>query len=188
MVKIAIVYHSGFGHTQVQAKRVHKGASSVAGVEAQLFMVQDLNQDASPLNGFDAIIFGSPTYMGSVSAPFKTFMDTSSKQWFGKDWKDKIAAGFTNSHSLSGDKLNTLVTLAVFAAQHGMIWVGQAEPNGSPDGKPGEASAVNRVGSALGAMAQSENAAPDVTPPEGDLLTAELLGVRVAQITKQFKS
>ncbi len=42
----------------------------------------------------------------------------------GPRWSDKLAAGFTNSKTMSGDKLNTLFDLAAFAAQHGMIWVG----------------------------------------------------------------
>jgi len=181
MTVVAVIYHSGFGHTEVQAKHIGRGAASVSGTVTRLIKVEDIIEDMESLRDVDAMIFGSPTYMGSVSAPFKAFMDASAKIWFAKGWKDKIAAGFTNSHSLSGDKLNTLIQLAVFAAQHGMIWVGQAEANGSPDGEPGKADAINRIGSTLGAMAQSENDAPDVTPPSGDLLTAELLGKRVAE-------
>jgi len=44
--------------------------------------------------------------------------------WLEQRWKDKIAAGFTNSASQSGDKLSTLLQLTVFAMQMGMIWVG----------------------------------------------------------------
>ena len=139
------------------------------------------------LNEYDAIIFGSPTYMGSVSAPFKAFMDASSKVWFSQGWKDKVSAGFTNSHSLSGDKLNTLFQLTIFAVQHGMIWVGQGEMNGSPDGEAGKPDAINRLGSMLGVMAQSENESPEVTPPSGDLKTAELLGKRVAVVTQKLR-
>jgi multimeric flavodoxin WrbA len=87
-------------------------------------------------------------------------------------WKDKIAAGFTNSGSPSGDKLNTLFQLSVLAAQHGMIWVGQTEVN---DGK------INRIGSFLGLMAQSDNAPADQTPPPQDLETARRFGARVAK-------
>ncbi len=186
MTKIAIVYHSGYGHTEVQAQHVLKGAQSVPGVTASLITAEAATADLDQLADADAIIFGSPTYMGSVSAPFKAFMDASSGVWFGRGWKDKIAAGFTNSYSMSGDKLNTLIQMAVFAAQHGMIWVGQGEMNASPEGKPGDANAINRMGSTLGAMAQSENASPEVTPPAGDLKTAELLGIRVAEVTKRF--
>ena len=114
-LKFGITYHSGFGHTEVQAKHVQKGAASVSGVECDLFKTDELREDIQKLNDYKAIIFGSPTYMGSVFADFKAFMDASSKLWFNQGWKDKIAAGFTNSHSLSGDKLNTLVQMAIFA-------------------------------------------------------------------------
>lgn len=187
MTKIAIVYHSGFGHTEKQAQHVLKGVEQVAGASGALVKAEAATETPEMLNEFDGIIFGSPTYMGSVSAPFKGFMDATSKLWFESKWQDKTAAGFTNSHSLSGDKLNTLFQLAVFAAQHGMIWVGQAEKNGSPAGEPGKAEVVNRMGSTLGAMAQSENASADVTPPSGDLRTAELLGKRVAEITTRLQ-
>jgi len=183
MVVIAIVYHSGYGHTEVQAEHVRKGAASVKGVETLFIKAEDAINNLEQLENADAIIFGSPTYMGSVSAKFKEFMEVSSSIWFKQRWKDKVAAGFTNSHSLSGDKLNSLMQMAVFASQHGMIWVGQAELNQSPDGEPGKADAINRIGSFLGAMAQSENDTPEVTPPSGDLKTAELLGERVANIT-----
>lgn len=186
MSKVAVVYHSGYGHTEVQAKAVRNGVSQVDGVSVDLFKVEDVTENPGRLNDFDGIIFGSPTYMGSVSAPFKAFMDASSRIWFERGWKDKVAAGFTNSHSLSGDKLNSLIQMTVFAAQHGMIWVSQSEMNGSPDGEPGKSDAVNRMGGMLGAMAQSENDSPEVTPPSGDLKTAELLGKRVAEIAKKL--
>ncbi len=186
MKKIAIVYHSGYGHTEVQAKKVLEGAKSVNEISAEIFKAEDLTSAPEKLNDFDAIIFGSPTYMGSLSAPFKAFMEATSKLWFKQEWKNKIAAGFTNSHSLSGDKLNSLIQLAVFSAQHAMIWVGQSELNQSPEGEAGKNDAVNRIGSFLGAMAQSENAPPEKTPPSGDLETAKLLGIRVAEITKRF--
>lgn len=52
-------------------------------------------------------MFGSPTYNGMPSAWFKQFMADSAVVWRTLGWKDKIAAGFTNSASQSGDKLNT---------------------------------------------------------------------------------
>ena len=186
MTLVAIAYHSGFGHTKKVAEFVEQGASSVEGIQTRLINVEEITDKPESLNDADAIIFGTPTYMGSVSAPFKAFMDASSKVWFAQGWKDKVAAGFTNSHSMSGDKLNTLIQLTVFSAQHGMIWVGQGESNGSPEGEPGKSDAINRIGSYLGAMAQSENASSDVTPPEGDLETAKRLGQRVAEITKRL--
>ncbi len=179
--KIAVVYHSGFGHTKVQAEAVARGAAAVPGAEAILIPVEEAEARAAEFDAADAIVFGAPTYMGSVSAPFKAFMDWSSKVWFTQGWKDKLAAGFTNSASQSGDKLNSLIQLAVFAAQHGMVWVsvGLMPGNNSSKGSPED---LNRIGSYLGAMAQSNaDEGPDKGPSRSDLATAEHLGRRVAE-------
>jgi multimeric flavodoxin WrbA len=182
MANIAVVYHSGYGHTERQARAVADGAAGVAGVTQRLIPVDQIEQHWDALANADAIIFGTPTYMGGVSAPFKAFMDASSKVWMEQKWKDKIAAGFTNSASQSGDKLNTLIQLSVFAAQHGMHWVnlGLMPGNNSSQGSPED---LNRLGGFLGAMAQSNaDAAPDVAPSAADLRTAAHLGRRVAEM------
>lgn len=181
MPSIAIVYHSGYGHTAAVAKSVAAGAGSVAGVQVHLVPVEEVDAKADVLNGADAIIFGSPTYMGSVSAKFKEFMDWSSKIWYERGWSDKLAAAFTVSASQSGDKLNTLVQIAIFAAQHGMIWVGNNLLPGNNNSK-GSVEDINRLGSFLGAMAQANaDQGADVAPLPSDHKTAEILGARVAQ-------
>src|SRR5258708_4855102 len=124
MARIVIVYHSTYGHTAVQAEAVARGARGISGATVKLVKVEDVEQHWQEFAAADAIIFGAPTYMGSASAAFKTFMDASSKAWGAGDWKDKLAAGFTNSASQSGDKLNTLQQLAVFAAHHATAPVG----------------------------------------------------------------
>ena len=183
MKKIAIIYHTGFGHTKIQAEHVLQGLNKVTHIEAKIFTINEAIDKIDTLELYDALIFGSPTYMGSVSAQFKEFMDKSSTIWFARKWQNKIAAAFTNSHSMSGDKLNSLMQLNIFAMQHGMIWVGQAELNTSPEGDAGNSIAINRLGSFLGAMAQTEN---NLEISQGDLLTAEKLGIRVAEITKKL--
>lgn len=187
MTKIAVVYHSGQGRTQRQAEAVAEGAASVAGVEVRLFNVLASEEfPFSELATVDAIIFGAPTYMGSLSGPFKTFMDASSKVWFRRGWLNKIAAGFTNSGSQSGDKLSSLLQLVIFAAQHGMIWVGLDALAGNNTSK-GSPEDLNRLGSWVGAMAQShlDFAATDA-PPATDLRTAAALGKRVAEQSQRL--
>ncbi len=184
MVQIAVAYHSGYGHTAKQAEAVAKGVESVEGAKAVLVAVDKLGEDWDVLTKADGIIFGSPTYMGGVSAQFKTFMDASSKLWYGRAWKDKVAAGFTNSASQSGDKLSTLIQLAIFGAQHGMIWIGLDLLPGNNNSK-GSVEDLNRLGSFLGAMAQSNaDEGPEAGPIASDLKTAEHLGARVATQTK----
>src|SRR5579871_376565 len=184
MSKIAIVYHSGYGHTQRQAEAVAEGALA-AGAEAVLIRAEELQSpEQGPwreLNFADAIIFGSPTYMGAASGVFKSFMDSSSKVWAAFGWKDKIAAGFTNSASQSGDKLMTLQQLAIFAAQHGMIWTPLGLHPGNNSSK-GSTADLNRLGSFLGAMAQSNaDEGPEKGPIASDLATARVLGERIAK-------
>ena len=185
MKKVAVVYHSGFGHTERQAKAVLEGAAAVAGVTAQLVSVADAEKHWDDLAAADAIIFGAPTYMGSVSAGFKKFMDDSAKVWFASAWKDKLAAGFTNSASQSGDKLNSLVQLMVFANQHGMLWVSLGLMPGNNSSK-GSVNDLNRLGSFSGAMAQSNNDQGADAMLESDLKTAAHLGKRVAEAALRY--
>lgn len=193
MPKIAIAYHSGFGHTKVLAEAVASGAAARADVS--LVNVDDLPAPSresgyggqwSVLAEADAIIFGCPTYMGSVSAGFKQFMEKSSRIWHERGWKDKLAAGFTNSGSQSGDKLNTLTDLAIFGAQHGMLWVSLGLPPGNNSTK-GSVDDLNRLGSYLGAMAQSNSdQGPEDAPPQADRKTAAALGERIAKAAARW--
>ena len=189
MASVAIVYHSGFGHTKRLAEAVAKGAAG-AGAEAHVVSVEELGKDApawKTLDAADAIIFGAPTYMGSYSAQFKAFVDASAHKWVTQAWKDKVAAGFTNSGSLSGDKLNTLQSIFIFAMQQSMIWVGLGElPPHPKDPHGAKLEDVNRLGSFSGVMAASAQAGADVAPAEGDLKTGELLGARVARVAARL--
>jgi multimeric flavodoxin WrbA len=184
--RVAVVYHSGYGHTKILAEAVARGAGSVPGTEIALIPVEEAEARSGEIDAADAIVFGAPTYMGSVSGPFKTFMDWSSKAWFARQWSNKVAAGFTNSASQSGDKLNSLVQLAIFAAQHGVIWVGVDLLPGNNSSK-GSVDDLNRLGSFIGAMAQSNSdAPPELAPIESDRRTAEHLGRRVASLAARL--
>ncbi|MBK7814712.1 MAG: NAD(P)H-dependent oxidoreductase [Rhodocyclaceae bacterium] len=176
MSKIAVVFHSGYGHTQRMAEAVAEGAG------AQLIAIDAegniTDADWATLEAADAIVLGSPTYMGSVSWQFKKFADASSKAWFAQKWKDKLFAGFTNSASMNGDKVSTLHYLFTLAMQHGGLWVGPALLPANT--KAAQRNDINYLGSFSGAMAQSpSDASPDEMPP-GDLETAKLFGKRVA--------
>ena len=186
-VRVAIAYHSGYGHTAKQAAAVAAGARSVPDTEVALIDVHQItDQQWRLLDAADAIIFGAPTYMGGPSGIFKSFADATAGLWAEDRWKDKLAAGFTNSGHMHGDKLNTLIYFALFAAQHGMHWVNLGIKGGW-DRSTGSADDLNRLGSWLGAMAQSnKDEGADVAPPLSDLHTAEVLGRRVAIVARQF--
>ncbi|MEO9460365.1 MAG: flavodoxin family protein [Lentilitoribacter sp.] len=179
--KVIVIYHSGYGHTKVQAEAVLAGAQSIDGVETELIDAKEAASNLDRIDEADAVIFGSPTYMGTISAEFKAFMDASSSKWMQQGWKDKIAGGFTNSASQVGDKTGTLQALSVFAAQHGMVWVGLDLPPGN-NSSEGTDNSLNRMGASLGAMAQSlADQGPDVSPPDADQKTAHYYGARIAQ-------
>ena len=182
MKKVAVVFHSVTGTTEQMADAVIAGANSVAGVAGIKIAITSEDIDAgrysnqsimASLDDMDAIIFGSPTYMGGVTAQFKAFIDASSEQWFTRNWVDKLAAGFTIGNNINGDQLITLQYLQVLANQHGMLWVGMDEST------PGE---INRLGAFAGAVAHSV----DGHVHDIDLATSKYLGLRVANMVRRF--
>ncbi len=182
MAEVIVVYHSGYGHTKRMAQAVAEGAGATLlpiGAEGNL---PEGGWDT--LRTADAIIMGSPTYMGSVSWQFKKFADESSKPWFTQQWKDKVFAGFTNSATMNGDKLSTLHYMFTLAMQHSGIWVGTGlMPSNTKAAKRND---VNYVGSSSGAMAQSpSDSGPDEMLP-GDLETAKLFGKRVTDVAAKL--
>jgi NAD(P)H dehydrogenase (quinone) len=185
MSKIVIVYHSGYGHTKKAAEAVLAGTLG-AGADAKLIAVGELDDAGwAELDAADAIIFGAPTYMGGPSADFKRFADASSKPWFAQKWKDKIAAGFTNSATMNGDKFSTIQYLVTLAMQHSMIWVGLGMMPSNT--KAATRNDPNYVGGFTGLLTQSPaDASPEEAPPPGDLETAKEFGARVAAATARW--
>ena len=182
MSSIVIVFHSGYGHTKKVAEAVAEGSGgTLLAIDAEGNL---------PEGGWDllaaakTIVFGSPTYMGSVSWQFKKFADASSKAWFTSLWKDKLAAGFTNSASMNGDKLSTLHYLFTLSQQHGMFWVGTGMmPSNS---KAATRNDLNYVASSSGLMtATPSDASVDEMVP-GDIATARAFGARVAAATAKL--
>ncbi len=181
-INTAVVYHSGYEHTKRMAEAVAKGAAAtLIRIDAEGNILEN---EWETLDAADAIIFGSPTYMGGPSWQFKKFADASSKPWFAEKWKDKLFGGFTNSASINGDKLNTLQYFFLLAGQHGGLWVSLAMKPANV--KASKRDDPNRMGSYIAPMAQSDADAAPGEMSEGDLETARLYGVRVAEIASRF--
>lgn len=195
MSNLTIVYFSGSGKTHLMAEAIAEGATQVTGVKVELLrileeqIVKGVWEDPEileKLNQADAIVFGSPTYMGGVAGQFKLFIDAASEVWFKQEWKDKIAAGFTHGSCPSGDQQSTLLYLAINAAQHGMLWVNVGDlPSQYLDKHDG----VNRLGSFLGVTGQGTDLSTgediiDIDP--GDRLTAFRFGQRIAEATQRW--
>ena len=189
MTNVAIIYFSGYGHTAKLAEAIHAGAASAADTTATLYRI-DANGDLPPRPGRRSprptpIIYGSPTYMGGPAWQFKKFADASSKPWFTQAWKDKVAAGFTNSASINGDKFSTIEYFWTLSQQHGQFWVGTGlMPSNKKEHGPAD---INWTAGFGGALAISpSDASPDEAPRSGDLDTAKLHGKRVAEIAAKL--
>lgn len=186
-MNVAIVYHSVTGTTARLAEAVADGCHSVLEVTAALLRIEaaDIEQGRyhnrtviNAIDRADAVIFGSPTFMGSVSAQFKAFADATAGEYWGEQlWADKIAAGFTVGTGYCGDTLHSLHYLQILAAQQGMLWAG-LDLAGAGDRK-----APNRLGAQAGVIVRAVDGAIE-TP---DLHTAFYLGQRVARLVGRFR-
>ncbi len=184
-LRIGVVYHSVSGTTATLAEAVRRGASAITDVQTFSIPVQGRHIQAGRyentdtidrLSRADALIFGSPTFMGCVSAQFKAFADATSAHWAQQRWAGKFAAGFTIGTNLSGDQLNTIQYLNLFANQHGMLWVSLDIPGGI------DSHGLNRLGAQSGLIAHEV----DGRVHPADLATAEYLGRRVATLTRHM--
>jgi multimeric flavodoxin WrbA len=182
MAKVVVVFHSGYGHTVKQAQAVAQGAQAeLIAIDAEGNISE---QNWESLNAADAIVFGSPTYMGTVSWQFKKFADATSKAWFTQQWKDKVFGGFTNSATMNGDKQTTIQYFMTLAMQHSGVWVGTGLMPSNK--KSANRDDVNYVGAFSGAMMQtpSDAGVDEVNP--GDLETARLYGERILKMAGQL--
>lgn len=175
MTDIAIVYHSGYGHTQRVAQAVAEGADA-----ALIAIDADGNVPEGAWDTLAAaklIVFGSPTYMGAPSWQFKKFADASSKVWFVQGWKNKLFAGFTNSATMNGDKFATVAYFWQLAMQHSGLWVGMGMMPSNK--KESTRDSLNYVGGFGGLMTTSPSDASPAEIPAGDLQTARAFGERL---------
>lgn len=182
MSHIVIVYHSGYGHTKKIAEAVAEGSGGeLLAIDAEGNLP---DSGWERIGAAATVVFGTPTYMGGPTWQFKKFADASSKSWYVKGWRDKLAAGFTNSASLNGDKLSTLSYLFTLSQQHGMFWVGTGMHPAST--KASTRDDVNALGGFSGLLAStpSDASVDEIVP--GDLTTARAFGKRIAEATQRF--
>lgn len=192
MSKLSIIFHTGLGHTGSTAEAVARGASTIDGVDIEVHEITSAHIDAEQgwndeailesLSASDGIVFGAPTYMGNVSWQFQAFAYATGQFWMTNGWRDKIAGGFTASSFPSGDKSSTLEYLSTLAAQLRMVWVGAGSPSSN---LTGDGRGVDPYGFYKGVGTLGGRPGSDL-PPEGDLLTAELYGARLASATERW--
>lgn len=160
MTKLAVIYYSATGHGTTMARRI-ESAAVAAGAEVRVRHVAE-TQDPETFAGnpawtanylatkdlpaatgddivwADAVIFGSPTRFGSVTAQFRTFIDSLGGLWSQGALADKVYAAFTSSQTLHGGQETTLLTLYVTLIHFGGIIAapGYTDPVKFVDGNP----------------------------------------------------
>lgn len=185
-VRVAIVYHSDGGSTKNVAYSIAKGIANVDGVTADIFTADEAGDKVTEIAEYDAFVFGSPTYFGSISAKLKAFFEKTSSLFVSRQFQDKLVGGFTNSASISGDKQSTLLQIFTFAAQQGLIWVplGQLPTNNKSEFN---SEAQNRGGYFSGVATQSyRDADPHSQPDQAELDTAIFYGEKLAKVALQY--
>lgn len=183
--EVAVVYHSTTGTTKQLAEAITEGANSVGRVRATAFPIvgKDIQEGRfintallEEISHAQAVIMGSPTYMGGVSAQFKAFADATSPLWAERAWVNKIAAGFTIGANYSGDQLNSIQYLQTMASQHGMLWASLDIGSSAKQG------ITNRLGAQGGLIARTT----DSTVHDDDLGAARYMGERVARLAVKW--
>ena len=178
---VAIVYHAKQSYSDELAGYIQEGVESF-GLASEKYHCEYINDKLDKLIDMDAIVFGSPTYFGAASAEMKQFMDLTGQIWQKQLWKNKVAAAFTHSSALSGDKLSVLQQFFTFAQQHGMIWVGLDIESCQQNADKNK---LNYLGSWSGLMALTPDGSKGLPyESETDKLTAQYFGARIAKITK----
>lgn len=139
--KVAIVYYSMYGHIAKLAEAEKEGLKK-AGIEADLYQVAETlpeevltkmhapgqNKDipiitADILEKYDAFLFGIPTRYGNFPAQWKTFWDTTGKQWSTGGYWGKYAGVFVSSGTPGGGQESTVIAAMSTLAHHGIIYV-----------------------------------------------------------------
>ncbi len=142
MARILVLYHSAYGHVEAMARAVAEGVTGVDGATVTVKRVPELvpeevarasgmklDQDAplatpDELADHDAIIFGTPTRFGNMSAQMRNFLDQTGGLWARGALIGKIGSVFTSTASQHGGQETTLTSFHVTLLHHGMIVVG----------------------------------------------------------------
>jgi NAD(P)H dehydrogenase (quinone) len=203
-MKILIVYYSLYGHTFKLARAVEEGAKSVSGSDVQLRRVEEFDivlkktaQDPhithareaqkaiavctlDDLRTADAVIFGSPTRYGNMTAQMKQLIDSTGSLWMKGEMEGKPAGVFTSTASTHGGQETTLITMMIPLLHLGMIIVGV------PYSAEGMIHTEARGGTPYG---PSTIAGPqgELQPNEADLAIARVLGKRVAETARKLR-
>ena len=206
MANVLVVYYSAYGHTFRMAQEAAEGARAVAGTEARLRRVPELEaareamgsqpayvaaqeaQNEVPevtlddLRWADGVCWGSPTRFGNMAAQMKQFIDGAGALWMEGALEDKPAGVFTSANTIHGGHESTILATHIPLLHLGMILVG------SPYGQNPQILVADAVGGTPYGPSTLAGADGSLQPTDSDLLTARNLGTRVARAAGLLKS
>ena len=203
-MKIQVVFYSMYGHIHKMAEAIVEGAKSVPGAEVTLLQVPELVPDAAlertgakqardafgdvpfattqGLAEADAIIFGTPTRFGNMTAQMRNFLDQTGGLWAKGGLIGKVGSVFTSTGTQHGGQETTITSFHTTLLHHGMIIVGV--PYSCQ-----ELTNMNEItgGTPYGASTLA-GADGSRQPSENELAIARFQGKHVAEITKKLIS
>jgi NAD(P)H dehydrogenase (quinone) len=197
MSKVAVIYYSATGNNHTMAHAVAEGAMAV-GAEVRVRLVAETAPaaavDSNPkwrefvdktasepratvddLDWADAIVFGTPTRFGNVSAQLKSFIDSAGGLWFRGGLANKVYAGFTSAQNTHGGQESTLLALYNSIYHFGGIIVTPGYTDNAVFAAGGNPYGVSVTANGAG-------------PTEHDLAHARVLGRRVAEMSAKLRS
>ena len=202
-MNVLIVIDTRYGNTHRLALAVAEGAGKVAGAQVKLARAPVMEPEAiynqqderfqkaqtafrklpeatpADLEWCDALVLGSPTRFGNMSAPLKTFIDSTGKLWLTGGLIGKVGAAFCSTSSMHGGNETTLLTMMLPMLHHGMVIVGM------PYSEP-RMITTTRGGTPYGASSVSGPAA-DQGPNEDELLIAASFGQHLAETAAKLR-
>lgn len=201
-VKINVIFHSIHGHVYRMAEAVAEGARGVSGAEVKLLQVQEtLSPEilakmgavetkklfahvpvaaVSDLSEADAVIFGTPTRFGNMTAQMRAFLDATGGLWMKGSLIGKVGSVFASTATQHGGQESTILSFHTTLLHHGMVIVGlpyserrQMDMKEITGGSPYGATTIAGTGG-------------ERLPSLNELAMAAFQGRHVAEITKRL--
>ncbi len=145
-MKVNVIFHSLYGHVWKMAEAVAAGAREIKGAEVKVLQVKETLPDEvltkmgaiearkqfahvpvatlDDLSGADAVIFGTPTRFGNMSAQMRTFLDSTGGLWMKGALIGKVGSVFTSSATQHGGQESTILSFHITLLHQGMVIVG----------------------------------------------------------------
>jgi NAD(P)H dehydrogenase (quinone) len=200
MTKVLVIYYSMYGHIEIMAKAVADGVREVDGVEVTIKRVAELmprevaekagaklDQDApvadpKELADYDAIIVGTPTRFGNMTAQMRNFWDQTGGLWANGALVGKVGSVFTSSATQHGGQESTILATHITLLHHGLVIVGLpyscAAQMGVDEIKGGSPYGASTIAAGDGSR----------QPSEQELGMARFQGRHVAEIARKLKA